>query len=300
MFTSWWQPLAYLAVLVVAYLAYRSYRRFAKRQRQAKFAVYGHVIKTFDLAKDGRVRYAQWLHPRETPKSIRQQDIDAVREYVRPGDLVIDIGAHSGDTTLPFAIAAGKQGLVLALEPNPYVHTILRVNAELNPRQTHIVPLCLAATDEDGEFTFHYSDGAYCNGGFLSQLPGGPRNHRAALQVQGRNLTRLLRSEYASWLPRLALVKVDTEGYDRQVLASLRDILREFHPVIVCEVFGGLDAAARDALFDELQQAGYDCFERASKGPWQGTAVTRESIRTGGHFDMLALPKDSATRKAVA
>ena len=31
------------------------------------------------------------------------------------------IGAHIGDTTLPIALAAGKKGFVLALEPNPYV-----------------------------------------------------------------------------------------------------------------------------------------------------------------------------------
>ena len=37
---------------------------------------YGHRIETFDLPREGKVRYAQWLHPKETPKQITQQHVD--------------------------------------------------------------------------------------------------------------------------------------------------------------------------------------------------------------------------------
>lgn len=30
---------------------------------------------------------------------------------------MIDIGAHTGDTTLPMGLATGSEGLVLAIEP---------------------------------------------------------------------------------------------------------------------------------------------------------------------------------------
>ena len=297
MLTPW---LVGLAVLVAAVGAYRRYRKFAKRRRAAAFATYGYEVREFQLPRDGRVQYAQWLHPQETPKILQQADVDAVREYVQPGDFVIDIGAHSGDTTLPFALAAGPTGCVLALEPNPYVFEILQANARLNPDRTHIQPLCLAATEDDGEFTFHYSDGAFCNGGFLSQLPNGTSNHLAPLKVQGRNFDRLLRAEYADRLPRWKLLKVDTEGYDRQVLASLRRLIEKYQPIIVCEVLGVLDADARAALFDELATAGYDCFKREETGPLRGVSIARDEMNRWKHFDMLAIPRKVAKAGVAA
>ena len=95
--------------------------------------LYGTTVQTFQLATDGEVRYAQWEHPAERPKVIRQEAVDEIRRFVRPGDVAIDIGAHTGDSTLPIALAAGPSGCVLALEPNPYVFPVLEQNAGLNP-----------------------------------------------------------------------------------------------------------------------------------------------------------------------
>ena len=49
-----------------------------------------------------------------------------------PGDAAIDIGAHTGDTALPVALAVGPQGAVFALEPNPFTYKVLIANAGLN------------------------------------------------------------------------------------------------------------------------------------------------------------------------
>ena len=53
-----------------------------KRRRKSRFAVYGHQLNTFQLRHDGEVRYAQWLHPKETPKILRQEDVTALRRFV--------------------------------------------------------------------------------------------------------------------------------------------------------------------------------------------------------------------------
>ncbi len=119
---------------------------------------YGYKLKSFDLPSDGTVEYAQWLHPSETEKEITQSSVDELRKFLKPGDVAIDIGAHSGDSTIPIALAVGKTGCVLALEPNRYVYPVLQKNAELNPEKTQIIPLMFAATPEDAEMEFQYSD----------------------------------------------------------------------------------------------------------------------------------------------
>ncbi|QDU57048.1 FkbM family methyltransferase [Aeoliella mucimassa] len=151
---------------------------------------FGYKVKQFELERLGSVEYAQWQHPQETQKSITQPIVDAVKQFVREGDLVIDIGAHTGDTTVPMALAAGASGLCLAFEPNPFVFKILSANAGLNPEKTNIRPHNFAATEKPGEFVFHYTDGNYCNGGFKSQQKWPLFRRRHPLTVAGAQSLR--------------------------------------------------------------------------------------------------------------
>ena len=227
------------------------------RRRELGFAEFVCEIRDFHLPHSGHVQFAQWLHPYDTPKVVTQSAVGALQQFVSPGDFVIDVGAHAGDTTVPLAIAAGPAGCTLALEPNRYVFKVLEVNASLNRDKTNIVPRSFAATAEDGKFVFHYSDASFCNGGFKSQQRWRLYRRKYPLEVQGRNLLAMLRSEFAAWLPKLSYVKVDAEGYDRAILTSILPVVRQWRPVIRTEVFRKLVKSERHALYDLLSDVGY-------------------------------------------
>ncbi len=142
---------------------------------------YPHVVDTFIRPRDGTVQLARWLHPGERPKAITQKSVDALRSFLHEGDVAIDIGAHTGDSTVPMALAVGPRGSVFALEPNPYVFKVLAVNAALNPSKTRIVPLMFAAMPQDGEFEFEYSDAGYCNGGLHEGISRWTHGHFSKL-----------------------------------------------------------------------------------------------------------------------
>ncbi len=264
-------------------------RLFRPRQRVV-FADYGHDVREFDLPYDGIVEYAQWQHPYDQPKSITQPAVDAVRQFVSAGDFVVDIGAHSGDTTVPMAIAAGQGGRTLALEPNPYVFKVLAANSKLNRDKTNIVPLCCAATQSDGDFVFHYSDAGFCNGGFRSQQRWWFYRRKHALAIRGRNLLAMLEADFADWLPKLSYIKVDAEGYDRAILASILPIIRTRRPVIRTEVYRKLLASERYALFDLLDTAGYDVHRYQDEASSVGPLLKRSDMTGERHFDVLAVP----------
>src|SRR5262245_4971952 len=190
-----------------------SLARLFRRRKPLPFAEWGWDVREFLLPRDGRVRFAQWRHPATSITQIEQAEVDALRAWIRPGDFAIDVGAHTGDTTTPMALAAGPSGCVLAMEPNRYAYAVLEANAALNPAKAHIEPRCYAATMDDGRFEFLYGDASFCNGG---QAIGGwnPLRRKYLLEVDGRRLIRVMRNEFADWLPRLSYVKVDAEGHD--------------------------------------------------------------------------------------
>ncbi|MCU0715734.1 MAG: hypothetical protein MUD03_06360 [Pirellula sp.] len=102
---------------------------------------YGTERLDFHLDREGPIAFERWLHPKDRFVAFGQTYVDRLRQYVRPGDAVLDIGAHCGDFTVPLALAAGPSGIVFAWEPNPYVFDVLAKNAALNTHATRIVPV---------------------------------------------------------------------------------------------------------------------------------------------------------------
>ena len=252
---------------------------------------YPFEVATFDLASDGEVRLARWLHPSETPKSVTRESVDALRTFLHEGDVAIDIGAHTGDTTLPIALAVGTRGLVYALEPNPYVFAVLTANASLNPSKTRIVPLMFAAMPRDGEFEFQYSDSGCCNGGFHQGVSQWTHGHFSKLRVAGRNLVEYLRREAPDTLTRVRYVKIDTEGFDRAVTASLTDLITTARPYIKAEIYKHVPDDERTGYYGDFARLGYRLF-KCEDDRYRGQALGRADMSRWKHFDVFAVPEE--------
>src|SRR5271165_3132248 len=74
----------------------------------------------------------------------------AIRRWVRPGFIALDVGANIGTHTLELARQVGSMGKVFAFEPTFFAHSKLLRNLALNPNLAAIVKpeqLMLAASD---------------------------------------------------------------------------------------------------------------------------------------------------------
>ena len=98
-------------------------------------------------------------------------------ELIPEDSIVLDIGAHVGMFSLIFGSCVSK-GKVLAFEPNPKTFEVLIQNSKSNPNY-NIQPYNYAATIEDGEYTFYYSDpkiyGSGTNGGNFNSIELGEK-----------------------------------------------------------------------------------------------------------------------------
>lgn len=252
---------------------------------------YGHEVVAFELAHDGRVELARWRHPSETPKEITQEAIDHLRTFLRPGDAAIDIGAHTGDTTVPIALAVGAQGCVLALEPNPYVFPVLERNAALNAGKAMIVPLNFAATPTTGPIQFEYSDAGFCNGGRHEGVSRWRHGHAFRLTVRGENLQHYVRTRRPEVAGRLRFIKVDAEGYDLAVLESISELIEQERPFIRAEVHKLVDERGRRRLFGFFASRRYVVRRVVSDDRYRGEQLSRADMSRWRQFDVFAEPE---------
>jgi FkbM family methyltransferase len=167
---------------------------------------------------------------------------------LRPGDLVVDVGANVGLYTL---IAASRvdPGRVIALEPDPLAASRLEANVMLNGLRNVDVRLA-AAGAEAGE----------------ARLTTGldTTNHIVSDESAPSIPVRLVTlDEVVGPTADVALVKLDAEGFESQVLAGSERMLRERRVAAwIVEVNGlGSRYGAGDAtLLEKFDLAGYRPF----------------------------------------
>lgn len=264
---------------------------FRRKKARRQFQEYPYETGYFDLAEEGRVAFANWLNPLVAPKVLRQEEVSFFKKFVKKGDLVIDIGANIGHLSVAAALANGKEGLTLSFDPNPHVFRILEVNARLNPDKTNIHPLNYAITDKADTFFYRSSEASFNNGGISKDESDFHGRFVLPTKIQGVVLEQLLEERYREWIPKLSLIKIDTEGYDREVIKSIRGLLERCKPVVISECFGKSTPEQRAEHFQVLADIGYDLFH--IDGFFAGTPVvpirTPEDMNRWKHFDFYAV-----------
>ncbi len=154
---------------------------------------------------------------------------------VRPGDLVLDIGANHGFASCYFAWRGAR---VIAFEPSPRVFALLERNIAGNGFKSRIAAHRAAVTGRDGSATLLETT---AHGGGMSTLE--PAFARAAgvaydagREVETRSISTLL----AALPQRVRLLKLDCEGSELAILEALgeADLARldavalEYHPTV--------------------------------------------------------------------
>lgn len=174
--------------------------------------------------------------------------------------VTLDIGAYVGFYAL-LAAHANPEGRVYAFEPHPGIFPRLERNVALNRLGgVRCVPSAVGDLDGTGEL-FHVST-AMPSSSSLSRefMEGAP--HLGSSRVAVVTLDRFARENA---LPRVDLVKIDTEGTEAQVLRGMCETLRRDRPSIVCEVLPG--RGAEQPLEAILHPLGYHYYLLTPAGP---------------------------------
>ena len=264
-----------------------------------KLREYPFDISSFTLPKDGEIGFARWRHPsaRRREQSgggfkLTQPMVDSLRAFLEPGDVAIDIGAHTGDSSLPIALAVGTEGAVFALEPNLYAYKVLLANSALNRTKTNIFPLNIAATPEDGSFEFEYSDPGFCNGGLHAGIDSWKHAHFFKLKVTGRNVPNFLSANFPEEAKRVRYVKIDTEGFDRAVASSMRNVLVQQRPYLKTEMYKHTPESERRGYYHDLRELGYTLYKvESEEEDYRAKPLNEADVMKWSHYDVFAVPE---------
>jgi FkbM family methyltransferase len=177
-----------------------------------------------------------------------------LRRRLRPGDTAIDVGANAGWHTLLMACRVGLGGRVVAIEPNPSSRERLEHAIAIN-RLTNVRVDSRALADREGTRRFeappagHVWDGTgrLVNDG---DVGSGPSASSGPSRAQSRDgFSRIDASEKRALvavttidalaaehsLDRVALIKIDVEGWEPAVLRGAANVLRTSRPALIFE-----------------------------------------------------------------
>ncbi|MGK7869305.1 FkbM family methyltransferase [Falsiroseomonas sp. E2-1-a20] len=188
------------------------------------------------------------------------------RAALKPGDVVVDVGANVGAHALLAAHLVGPHGRVHAVEASPFIHDRLCRNIEANAAW-NIRTYNMAATDAPGPVTVFLHDAS--NLGGTTIVPSEATRLGAVREavVEGRPLGQIVPE---AELLAARLIKIDVEGAEWLVLRGLApllprlrpdaEILLELNPAALAR-FGG----SMDALLAMFAEAGFTAFEIANR-----------------------------------
>lgn len=158
-------------------------------------------------------------------------EVQLFRQLVRPGDVVVEVGANLGALTVPLAHLVGPTGRVFAFEPQRIVFQALCANAALNSL-TNVIARNEAVGGAAGVLAVPMLD--YTHAANYGGLPLGPEAGWAGKENVPVEEVPVVTLD-ALKLLRCRLLKIDVEGMEADVLAGATDTVARCRPLLYVE-----------------------------------------------------------------
>ena len=176
---------------------------------------------TLDLAEYNQRRAYFGCH--------EEAEIRMLQKWLRPGMVVVDVGANLGYHTALFASAVGKDGLVLSVEPTPPVFARLKAMVDEN-HLSQVRNLNAGLSDKTGSLQLNVLSSATNFSATAAALSEGE-----AFEVPTRTLDDVLDE---AGIQSVDLLKLDAMGHEPFILRGARRSLSQRRiKAVFCEFY---------------------------------------------------------------
>jgi FkbM family methyltransferase len=206
----------------------------------------------------------------------RLEEIELLSRFrLKAGAKVFDIGAHQFVVAMMLAAEVGRNGLVVALEPNPFNVRMGRLNIESNGFQ-NIVQLQAMVSSVNGSGVMSF------------QLNGRPISSKP--DSSGLEVTSITIDELARKYGSPDVVFVDIEGYEFEVLKAANEVMMqsadwcvELHGDEVLGMYGATNASVVEQFFAKQ----FDVYIKTDVGKF--SRITSTSMTPTDRCHMIAV-----------
>jgi len=146
-------------------------------------------------------------------KTYEKETRDMIIKELRKDDIVVDCGANIGYFSLFMAELVGKNGKVIAFEPEPSNFKLLKHNIKVNNYE-NIIPMPFAVSDKLGSTNLKLESTV---AHYLTE-----EKTKDSIQVDAITLD----SYFENYQKKIRLVKMDVEGYESEIINGMRNMIK--------------------------------------------------------------------------
>lgn len=177
------------------------------------------------------------------------EEIEKVKKYIKRGDTVIDVGGNMGFFVLILNELVGNSGKIYSFEPSRILKDRLASTVQINNiKNVEIVNLALGEKEETTSLYFNPKQSG------LSSIISHEENGRLKEEIKITTLDSFSKAISN----RISFIKIDTEGYEPQVLRGAKELIKKDKPVIYIEL-GGEHLETSIEAMRVLKELGYYC-----------------------------------------
>lgn len=189
------------------------------------------TYKMIDIAKLGRgvsrqiggakirfpARWSRWYDKNYEPETFQ-----FLRQNVKPGAIVLDLGAHLGLFSVVMSQLVGEKGRVYSFEPTPSTRNVLKEVIKINGCDRNVRVRDEAVSKQKGTVFF------YDTGDLISNANSLVQTDRSASRIEV-NVISL--DEFAEEQNvKIDCLKIDVEGAELDALEGAKNVFTEMRP----------------------------------------------------------------------
>ena len=172
-------------------------------------------------------------------KSFEYSTLELFSTILKPGHVIIDVGANSGLYSIFYSKLVGERGKVYAFEPDKNTYSMLQENVKLNNCR-NVLTYNFALSNKESKVemvSFNHKDLKLQGGDSFKYIKEITRDNLDADNVT-MDAFKLDDLEGLNIISKINFIKVDVEGAELLVLQGSINTILKHKPVIVFELSG--------------------------------------------------------------
>ena len=176
------------------------------------------------------------------------------QRILRPGDIMIDVGANVGLISIIAARLVGKTGTIHSFEPQPSLLDLFQQSIKAN-LYNQIILHPVGLSDRNGKMSLKVPKNNYGKGSLSRDYPAAE-----TIEIPIFKLSEYMKKYQ---LESIRLMKIDVEGHETQVIKGALELFKKVTPEVIIFEFNEKNKKLlwKNDIIQILHSIGYEFYE---------------------------------------